>query len=57
MKPIQFKVGTVTVEIVNPECIPLAQKRIADLIIRMTKEDIEKRDKEEVIRKHDNNAE
>lgn len=48
MKPVQFKVGTATVEIVNPECIPLAQKRIADLVIRMTKEDIEKREKERI---------
>ncbi|AGF59448.1 hypothetical protein B0P06_002213 [Clostridium saccharoperbutylacetonicum] len=46
---MEFKVGTVTVEIINPEAIPIAQRKIAELIMEMARKEIEEESKKEKI--------
>lgn len=45
---MEFEVDGITVKIINPEAIPIAQKRIAELIIEMTEKKIAERDKNEI---------
>lgn len=46
---MEFKVDNITVEIVNPEAIPIAQKKIAELIMKMARKEIEEESKKERI--------
>ncbi|MFT8347743.1 hypothetical protein [Clostridium saccharoperbutylacetonicum] len=38
---MEFKVDDITVEIINPEAIPIAQRKIAELIMKMARKEIE----------------
>ncbi|MFT8352171.1 hypothetical protein [Clostridium saccharoperbutylacetonicum] len=46
---MEFKVGTTTVIIANPEAIPIAQRKIAELIMEMARKRIEEESKKERI--------
>ena len=42
---MEFKVDDITVRIINPEAIPIARRRIAELIMEMARKEIEEESK------------